>query len=42
VELVAPGVTWVQEWHSDEIEPELAVPSESAIYAAVGRLPAIG
>ena len=36
VELVPPGVTWVQQWHSDDSEPELAVPSESAIYAAVG------
>jgi hypothetical protein len=42
VELVPPGVTWVQQWHSDGGEPELAIPSESAIYAAVGRLPAIG
>jgi hypothetical protein len=38
VELIPPGVTWVQQWHSDDSEPELAVPSESAIYAAVGRL----
>ena len=42
VELVPPGVTWVQQWHADDSEPELADPSESAIYAAVGRLPAIG
>ena len=38
VELVPPGVTWVQQWHPDNSEPELDIPSESAIYAAVGRL----
>ena len=42
VELVPPGVTWVQQWRADGSEPELAVPSESAIYAAVGVLPATG
>ncbi len=41
VELVPPGVTWVQQWHPDNSEPELAIPSESAIYAAVGRIPSV-
>jgi hypothetical protein len=31
-------VTWVQQWRPDNSEPELEIPSESAIYAAVGRL----
>ena len=41
VELVPPGVTWVQQWRPDnDDDPVLAIPSESAIYAAVGTLPA--
>ena len=40
VELIPPGVSWVQQWHADDSEPELEVPSQSAIYAAVGKLAA--
>jgi len=41
IELVPPGVTWVQQWHPDNSEdPKLDAPSQSAIYAAVGRLAA--
>jgi hypothetical protein len=42
VELIPPGVSWVQQWRSDNSDPELEIPSESAIYAAVGRLAAGG
>jgi hypothetical protein len=38
VELVEPGLVWVQQWRPDSSEPELSNASESAIYAAVGRL----
>jgi hypothetical protein len=38
IDLVAPGLVWVQQWRPDNSEPELANVSESAIYAGVGRL----
>jgi len=38
VDLVAPGLVWVQQWRPDSTEPELANVSESAIYAAVAQL----
>ena len=38
VELLPPGVAWVQQWRPDNSDPELDAPSQSAIYAAVGRL----
>ncbi len=40
VDLVDPGLVWVQRWRPDNSEPELVNVSESAIYGAVGRLDA--
>lgn len=43
-ELLAPGVTWVPEWHPEETGyagevPDFDRPSESVIYGGVGRKP---